>query len=196
MAAAAIIRPTLARVTEIYTATLVGTTHSVPTSLNKGRVGLYLESQLGIPTSSACLDCSDGEVKAVPLKRLRNGTLVPKETMAVTMMRPEDLLTEAFADTRLAKKTAAMVILPYLREGDDVTFYGPVTFGATHPAYSYLEADYEVVKAYYATKGEVTGSVGSWIQSRTKGAGRGAPKTRAWYFRASFLKELLAPVLA
>ena len=168
----------------------------MPTSLNKGRVGLYLESQLGIPTSSACLDCSDGEVKAVPLKRLRNGTLVPKETMAVTMMRPEDLLTEAFADTRLAKKTTAMVILPYLREGDDVSFYAPVLFGTTHPAYRYLEADYEVIKAYYTTKREITGSVGSWIQSRTKGAGRGAPKTRAWYFRASFLKELLAPVLA
>ena len=194
--AAAAARPTLARVTTLYATTLVGTTHSVPKTLNKGRVGLYLESQLGIPTSSACLDCSDGEVKAVPLKRLRNGTLVPKETMAVTMMRPEDLLTEAFADTRLAKKTAAMVILPYLRVGDDVTFYAPVSFGTSHPAYRYLSVDYEVVKAYYTTKGEVTGRVGSWIQSRTKGQGKGAPKTRAWYFRASFLKELLAPVLA
>lgn len=196
MAAAAVTRPTLARVTALYAAALVGTTHSVPKSLNKGRVGLYLESQLGIPTSSACLDCADGEVKAVPLKRLRNGTLVPKETMAVTMMRPEDLLTEAFAGTRLAKKTASMVILPYLRVGDDVTFYAPVLFGTTHPAYSYLEADYEAVKEYYTTKGDITGSVGSWIQSRTKGQGKGAPKTRAWYFRASFLKELLAPMLA
>ena len=194
--AAAVIRPTLARVTALYTTTLVGTTHSVPKTLNKGKVGLYLEGKLGIPTSSACLDCSDGEVKAVPLKRLRNGKLVPKETMAVTMMKPEDLLSQAFADTRLAKKTTAMVILPYLREGDDVTFYAPVTFGASHPAYGYLAVDYEVVRSYYATKGEVTGRVGSWIQSRTKGAGKGAPKTRAWYFRASFLKELLAPVLA
>ena len=196
MAATALVRPTLAHVTATYVSTLIGTTHSIPKTLNKGRVGLYVESRLGIPTSSACLDCSDGEVKAVPLKRLRNGTLVPKETMAVTMMRPEDLLTEGFAETRLAKKTAAMVILPYLREGDDVTFYAPVSFGTTHPAYGYLLADYEVVKTYYKTTGAVTGKVGTWIQSRTKGQGRGAPKTRAWYFRASFLKELLIPVLA
>lgn len=189
-------RPTLEYVITRYTSALVGTVHCIPKTLNKGRVGLYLEEKLGIPTSSACLDCCDGEVKAVPLKRLRDGALVPKETMAVTMMRPEDLLKEAFAETRLAKKTAAMVILPYLREEDDVTFYAPVRFGVAHPAYGYLRADYEVVKAYYATKGEVTGAVGSWIQSRTKGQGRGAPKTRAWYFRASFLKELLAPVLA
>jgi len=189
-------RPTLDEVVLKYKAILVGTTHSVPKTLNKGRVGLYLESQLGIPTSSACLDCSDGEVKAVPLKRLRNGKLVPKETMAVTMMRPEDLLTVAFADTRLAKKTAAMAILPYLRVGDDITFYTPVTFGVAHPAYGCLKDDYEDVKNYYATKGEVTGSVGRWIQTRTKGPGKGAPKTRAWYFRASFLKELLDPVLA
>ena len=196
MAAIAPTRPTLARVITAYATTLAGTTHDVPTTLNKGRVGLYLEQCLGIPVSSACLDCVDGEVKAVPLKRLRTGVLVPKETMAVTMMRPEDLLTQSFTDTRLATKTAAMVILPYLREGDDVTFYPPVRFGTSHPAYGYLEADYEVIKAYYATTGGITGRVGSWIQSRTKGAGKGAPKTRAWYFRAPFIKELLAPALA
>lgn len=179
-----------------YSAALVGTTHTVPTTLNKGRVGLYLEAQLGIPASSACLDCTDGEVKAVPLKRLRNGQLVPKETMAVTMMRPEDLLVQSFRDTRLARKTAAMVILPYLRNGDYVTFYAPVRFGLGHPAYFHLEADYNTVKAYYAEKSELTGKVGRYIQTRTKGQGKGAPKTRAWYFRASFLKELLAPVLA
>lgn len=188
-------RPTLEYVITRYTGALVGTVHCIPKTLNKGRVGLYLEEKLGIPTSSACLDCCDGEVKAVPLKRLRNGALVPKETMAVTMMRPEDLLKESFAETRLAKKTTAMVILPYLRENDDVTFYAPVRFGTTHPAYEYLAVDYETVRSYYATKGEVTGSIGNWIQSRTKGPGKGAPKTRAWYFRASFLKELLAPVL-
>lgn len=193
--ASAIVRPTLSHVISTYTTSIAGTTHSVPKTLNKGKVGLFLETLLGIPTSSACLDCLDGEVKAVPLKRLKKGTIVPKETMAVTMMKPEDLLTVSYIDSRLAKKTAAMVILPYLRDGEDVTFYNPVTFGKDHPAYDRLAADYLTIKAHYEAHSIISGSVGLWIQSRTKGQGKGAPKTRAWYFRTRFLKELLAPVL-
>jgi hypothetical protein len=32
--------------------------------------------------------------------------------------------------------------------------------------------------------------VGKWIQVRTKGAGKGAPKTRAFYFRKQFLMSI------
>ena len=65
--------------------------HFCPVTKNKGAAGLLFEKLAEIPTSSACLDCLDGEVKLYPLKTLKRGDIVPKETVAITMMKPKTL---------------------------------------------------------------------------------------------------------
>jgi len=62
------IRPSINDVKRICSI-VIGKKYSLPKSKNKGAVGILLEEITGIPTSSACWDCVDGEVKAFPLKR-------------------------------------------------------------------------------------------------------------------------------
>jgi hypothetical protein len=60
---------------------IVNIEYDLPVTINKGKPGQFLEDILEIPHSSDCLDCLDGEVKTFPLKMLKNGTYVPKETI-------------------------------------------------------------------------------------------------------------------
>ena len=68
---------------------IVGMAYILPKTGNKGLPGIFLEELLGIPQTSNCLDCSDGELKTFPVKRLKSGNLVPKESIAVTMLSTE-----------------------------------------------------------------------------------------------------------
>ena len=167
---------------------LIGTVYTVPKTKNKGNAGHHLESLLGIPHSSACLDCLDGELKAFPLKRLSNGTLVPKETVAVTMCSPS-LTTESFADSRVCKKLRNTLFVPYTWSAEgELVFYTPFLLTDTHPLWHQLETDYTTLQTN-AVAGTMTGSIGTYLQTRTKGAGHGST-SRAFYLRPSFLKEL------
>ena len=179
-------RPLLAQIHERYKP-FIGTTHLIPRTKNKGNVGHALEDLLGIPHSSACLDCEDGELKAFPLKRLKGG-LAPKESVAVTMCGIQKLKTEAFSETRCFKKLARTLFVPYYREGDLVTFYAPVLFTVEHYLFTALCADYETLQRS-ANEDRITGTIGVYLQTRTKGAGHGS-KSRAFYLRPRFLTEL------
>ena len=97
----------------------------LPKTKNKGLVGTYLEELVGIPTSSVCLDCIDGEVKVFPVKKNKDGRFVPKETIAVTMINYEDLKKNGFDDSKCYKKLANTLYIPYYRDGDNVTFFEP-----------------------------------------------------------------------
>lgn len=168
---------------------LVGTSQKVEKTKNKGAAGIALERLTGIPQTSACLDCADGELKAFPLKRLASGRLVPKETVAVTMCNPEDLKTQSFADSRCAAKLRKTLFVPYLWEDDGtLTFYAPVLFTEAHPLFSKLEQDYALLQEN-ARNGIFTGSLGLYLQTRTKGAGHGST-SRAFYLRPQFAMEL------
>ena len=142
---ASVTRPTLAEIRSLYLS-YIGTTHLIPKTRNKGNVGHVLEDLLGIPRSSACLDCVDGELKAFPLKRLK-GCLVPKESVAVTMCSLPKLKTEAFSETRCFKKLANTLFVPYYREGDLVTFYAPVHFTVEHSLFAALCSDYDTLQS-------------------------------------------------
>jgi len=174
----------------------VGTKFHLPKTKNKGGVGMLLEKLTGIPTSSACLDCIDGEVKAYPMKRLkRNGMLVPKETVAITMMHAENLPDELWEDARLKKKIENILFVAYEREGDDVTFmfmqHLQQSDASCAEYYQQFEADFNSIKDMQVQTGRVSGSCGKLIQSRTKGkGGPTAPKTRAYYFRKDILSTL------
>ena len=171
---------------------VIGASHSIPLSVNKGNVGLWLERAVGIPASGACLDCVDGELKAFPLKTNRAGGLVPKETVAVTMCDVSLLCAQPFEESRVYKKLENTLFVPYLRTGDDVTFYAPVLCTKEHALMSALKADYEVLQTN-ARAGVMTGTLGSYLQTRTKGAGHGST-SRAFYLRPKFVTEAVLPV--
>jgi hypothetical protein len=100
-------------INEIYTKCLsiINIEYELPITTNKGKPGQFLEDLLGIPHSSDCLDCLDGEVKAFPLKMLKNGTLVPKETIAVTMLNKDELSTNDFEHLNKSTPTKKITIL-------------------------------------------------------------------------------------
>ena len=193
-------RPTLADVmTRCHT--LGNIVFHLPTTSNKGLAGLLLEKCTGIPQSSACLDCDDGEVKLYPLKRLKrngkygkSGELVPKETVAITMLDTEKLETTSWEDSKLKKKIAQLLFVAYLRDGDNITFKYMHHMCDTNPIhreyYDTFANDYRAIQEHYKTTGTITGRIGKHIQSRTKGAGGGAPKTRAFYFRPGVMSSL------
>ncbi len=183
-------RPTLHHVSETLIP-LVGISHTVPRTANKGAAGHHLETLLGIPHSPACLDCEDGELKAFPLKRNSKSQLGPKETVAVTMCDITALATTSFADSRVAAKLRKTLFVPYLRSDDEsVTYFKPVLFTEAHPLWTALAADYAEIQKR-AAEGVMTGSIGTYLQTRTKGTGHGST-SRAFYLRPKFLSALFS----
>ena len=167
--------------------TIVGNTYTVAKTRNKGGAGHYLEELLGIPHTSNCLDCADGEIKAFPLKTLKSGAVVPKETVAVTMCNPADLARQTFDESNVRKKLCNTLFVPYMwAEDGALTFYPPTLFTPAHPLWDHVVADYALLQAHV---GDMAGRHGKYLQTRTKGAGHGST-SRAFYLRPLFTKEL------
>lgn len=195
-------RPSIAEVSErLLPIIQQAVTYTIPPARNKGLVGQHLETLLGIPTSSATLDCSDGEVKCVPLKRLRGrgrygeaGDLVVKETCAVTMLHQQDLQTNSWGDSKPYQKLAHTLFVWYLRDGDNVQYLSTtLVTPVSHPDwYTPLLHDYDTIRRHFGGGGGAAGSsrLGTYLQTRTKGAGGTAPKTRAWYLRKAALEAI------
>jgi hypothetical protein len=159
---------------------------------NKGCAGILMEKLADIPQTSNILDCVDGEVKSFPLTINRKGFIIPKETLAVTMVKPESLLTVPFAESNVYKKLQHTLYLPLLREGDNVSIRALVLH-SIEPAsllYRQLEEDYNAIAAAYREKNTLVGTsdIGTYLQTRTKGAGHGST-SRAFYLRKNFLQE-------
>ena len=55
-----------------FTRLIKGARYYCPKTQNKGIGGIFLEKLTGIPQTTDCLDCSDGELKLFPLKKLKN----------------------------------------------------------------------------------------------------------------------------
>ncbi len=164
-------------------------TFTIPTGTkNKGIVGHILEDKLNIPHTSDCLDCEDGEIKAFPLKTLKNGQIKSKETVAVTMANPSSL-TVPFEEHRVGKKLKNTLFVPYTRTGDSVTLMAPFIFNDSNPKYKQLERDYNQIVESYKENGRLQSSVGEYLQTRTKGAKNS--NTRAFYLKTKFTDEEL-----
>ena len=171
---------------------LVGISYTLPITTNKGKPGQFLEDLLGIPHTSNCLDCSDGELKLFPVKQLKNGSLVPKETIAVTMLNKEELRTSAFHNSSCATKLNRLLLVPYYRAGDIIQFMTPRLIEKEcqefAELYATLEADYNAIKTNYLETGSLTSKTGTLLQNRTKGPGHGST-SRAFYLRPAFMKQ-------
>lgn len=192
-------RQTVESIRTIYRRDVNGCKFLCPKQKNKGAAGLLLEGLLGIPTSSACLDCLDGELKAFPQTKatsrtrlakqagLGDGDYIASETVAITMMKPKDLPTTSFEESRLYKKISNVLFTPYVRDGDHIKWLSEVLFNKEHPLFQEIKKDYETIQSFYVANEVTMGKIGKYLQVRTKGAGGKAPKTHAFYFRRQFL---------
>ena len=175
-----------------------GDTHPFIKNKNKGKAGLLLEKILGIPTSSACLDCQDGEIKAFPVikagKRCRiqkEGLFYPKETVAVTMCRPELDLQVPFNESRVKKKLSSVLFIQYqyLPNEEKIKWINEKYFETTNPIFQQLEKDYLEIQNYYKENRETKSRIGKLLQIRTKGPG-GDKKSWAFYLKKQFMIQL------
>ena len=172
---------------------LIGKEYTLPVTANKGRPGLFLEELLGIPHTPNCLDCSDGELKMFPVKKqAKTGALVPKESIAVTMLSTDALRDCDFLSSKCCTKMSRMLLVPYFRTADTIRFMNPQIIDRTDTTftelYSLLEADYSAIRKLYLEAGILQSTTGVLLQNRTKGAGHGST-SRAFYLRPEFMKR-------
>lgn len=166
---------------------------------NKGWVGHVVECHLGLPRNSLqAPDFGDWELKTVSMKKLKSGLIVPKETMAITMINADDVLNNDFANSHLKLKLNSLLIITrmwYDKSEPHSELLSAFKFDLDNDKelYSEIEADYEETRECLRTKGFncLTGKMGKWVQPRTKGQGHDAPKTRAFYARTGLLKRIL-----
>ena len=168
--------------------------YHLPKTKNNGLPGQFLEDLLGIPHTSNCLDFPDGELKLFPVKKLKNGTFVPKETIAVTMLSTDELRTHDFKSSRCCKKLSRLLLVPYYRTGDTIQFMVPKIIDREKDEFSELyaaiEADYHEIQQQYLETGILQSKTGKILQNRTKGAGHGTT-SRAYYLRPAFITQCL-----
>lgn len=165
--------------------------------LNKGWAGHVIERYLGLPINSAqSPNFGSWELKIVPLKRLKTDVVVLKETMAITMIDPVNVLQKEFEESHLLTKLKKIVVCARMFESKEENASILVrvsTFDLDNPiVYKQVKSDYELVRDVIKNKGfnALTGKMGILVQPRTKGAGHGST-SRAFYARKIFVSHIL-----
>src|SRR3989304_2979566 len=165
--------------------------------LNKGWAGHAIERYLGLPlNSSQSPNFGSWELKIVPLKRLKSGKITIKETMAITMIDPVNVLQKKFEESHLLTKLKKIVVCARLFESKEERFSNLVkisTFDLNDPTiYKQVKADYDLVRTTLKNESfeSLTGHMGVLVQPRTKGAGHGST-SRAFYARTAFEAHIL-----
>jgi len=134
-------------------------------------------------------------LKIVPLKRLKTEVVVVKETMAITMIDPVNVLQKKFEDSHLLTKLKKIVVCARMfesKEENASTLVRVSTFDLDNPIiYKQVKSDYELVRYAIKNKGfnALTGKMGILVQPRTKGAGHGST-SRAFYARTGLVKKI------
>lgn len=166
--------------------------------VNKGWAGHVFERFLELPINSAqSPNFGSWELKSVPLKYLKNGSLTFKETMAITMIDPVNVSQHEFESSHLLAKLNKAVVIARIvgKTVDDPSYiHSIVEFDLQGELYDAVKADYDLVRKTILDPNKgfefLTGKMGYYIQPRTKGAGHGS-KTRAFYARPRFLREFI-----
>lgn len=168
-------------------------------TVNKGWAGHVCERHLGIPiNSSQSPNFGSWELKSIPLKKLKNGALQFKETMAITMIDPYQVVRTPFEDSHLLSKLrkAVCVARTVGSSFEDPTYIHSVSFiDLRGEIYEAVRLDYEAVRACLTESDRgiscLTGAMGTYVQPRTKGPGHGST-SRAFYARPRFLAQFIA----
>jgi DNA mismatch repair protein MutH len=164
---------------------------------NKGWAGLVIEQYLGLPQNSRqAPDFGDWELKVVPLRVDAGGALRVKESMAITMIEPAEVLASKFQDSHLYDKLRSMIVVSRIYENPRETrslLHSAAEFDLDNPKIrQQVEEDYETIRARIRATGieSVTGDLGKFVQARTKGPGHGST-SRAFYARTVFVAHIL-----
>jgi len=164
---------------------------------NKGWAGLVIEHYLGLPQNSRqAPDFGDWELKVVPLRKDADGNLRVKESMAITMLEPTEVLANKFEDSHLYDKLRSMVVVSRVWESKEELhsmLHAAAEFDLDNPKiHDQVKDDYEMIRTQIRMRGidSVTGDLGKLVQARTKGPGHGST-SRAFYARPIFVAHIL-----
>lgn len=171
---------------------------------NKGWKGLLLERLAGLqPNISKAPNGLTYELKSVSFHQVNNN-LVPKETMAITMINPEELKAHSFYDSHTWAKLKTIIFCAVKWNGKnsesaELLSVTSLDFAKGDELIKEIETDYNFIREKLIRKGfdALTGKDGKWIQARTKGiggtnprTGKRRPITRAFYARTALVKKI------
>jgi DNA mismatch repair protein MutH len=164
---------------------------------NKGWAGHVLERYLGLAQNSRqAPDFGTWDLKLVSLRRAPGGMLRVKETMAITMLEPSEVVSNRFEDSHLYDKLRRLLVVGRIFESAEDTrsvLYAAAKFDLDDPAvFAAVREDYELIRATIRERGyaALSGDLGKLVQARTKGRGHGST-TRAFYARPEFIARML-----
>jgi len=164
---------------------------------NKGWAGLVIERYLGLPQNSRqAPDFGDWELKVVPLRKVADGSLRVKESMAITMLESAEVLANKFEDSHLYDKLRSMVVVSRVWEStkeEHSMLHAAAEFDLDDAkVHAQVRDDYETIRGQIRNHGidSVTGDLGKLVQARTKGPGHGST-SRAFYARPIFVAHIL-----
>ena len=163
---------------------------------NKGWKGLILERLAGLQTNiSKAPNGLSYELKSVSFYNVKN-KLVPKETMAITMINPEELKKHSFFESHCWMKLKSIVFCAVMwhgknSESGELLRVASLDFSETDDLIQEIKADYDFIREKLIKRGfkSLTGKDGKWIQARTKGSGHGSI-SRAFYARKELVKKI------
>jgi len=171
---------------------------------NKGWKGLILERLAGLETNiSKAPNGLSWELKSVSFYEVK-GELVPKETMAITMINPKELKETEFFKSHCWEKLKAIIFCAVKWNGKNsedgqLIKVASLDFSEDDDLIREIKADYDLIRNKLIKEGfhALTGKDGKWIQARTKGTGGTNPKTgerrpitRAFYARKDLVKKI------
>jgi len=171
---------------------------------NKGWKGLILERLAGLENNvSKAPNGLSYELKSVSFHKV-NGKLVPKETMAITMINPEELKKHEFFESHCWAKLKSIVFCAVEWDGlnakeSRLLEVTSLDFAEDDELIKEIKADYDFIREKLINHGfeKLTGKDGKWIQARTKGlgginpnTGERRPITRAFYARTKLVKKI------
>jgi DNA mismatch repair protein MutH len=171
---------------------------------NKGWKGLVLERLAGLKTNvSKAPNGLSYELKSVSFRYIKN-KLVPKETMAITMINPKELKEALFFKSHCWAKLKSIVFCAVMWHGKnsnsgELIKVANLDFAEDDELIKEIKADYDFIREKLIKSGfnALTGKDGKWIQARTKGTGginprtkKRRPITRAFYARKGLVKKI------
>lgn len=163
---------------------------------NKGWKGLVLERLAGLDINiSKAPNGLFYELKSVSFYDVK-GKLEPKETMAITMINPQELKENDFFESHCWSKLKSMIFCAVMWHGKnsrkaELLAVGSLDFLKEDDLIKEIKADYDFIRNKLIKQGfeKLTGKDGKWIQARTKGAGHGST-SRAFYARKELVKKI------